>query len=152
MRSPFTRPFPNFVFWCIFVRPLAHFWLPFVSRWFPFGSRWLTFGSVLAPFGLLLVPLGSFLLAFDLNFLNFGISLHEFLYVSIFSMTILWKNTCFFYNCCIIHGFVYPKDFLTSRFLFSKARCGYIAVGNWDRAQKLSQNQRRPFFQHQNST
>ena len=26
-----------------------------------------------------------------------------------------------------------PQEFLTSRFPFSKARCGYIAVGNWDR-------------------
>ena len=25
-----------------------------------------------------------------------------------------------------------PQEFLTSRFPFSKARCGYIAVGNWD--------------------
>ena len=25
-----------------------------------------------------------------------------------------------------------PQEFLTSRFPFSKAQCGYIAVGNWD--------------------
>ena len=30
-----------------------------------------------------------------------------------------------------------PQEFLTSRFRFSKARCGYIAVGNWDIGNRL---------------
>ena len=33
-----------------------------------------------------------------------------------------------------------PQEFLTSRFPFSKARCGYIAVGNWDNRKTTSEN------------
>ena len=42
-----------------------------------------------------------------------------------------------------------PQEFLTSRFPFSKARCGYIAVGNWDQSKIESRKKDAHFFQHQ---
>ena len=71
-------------FWSPFRSLLAPFWRPLAPFGLPLASFWLPFGS-------LLVPLGELSLAFELNFLIFGISMRIFTYFYIFSMKILCK-------------------------------------------------------------
>ena len=65
--------------------------------------------------------------------IDFGRQFGDILKVLVPKMIIL---TCilqqFLLEFFCIHSKHNPKEVLTSRFLFSKARCGNIAVGNWD--------------------
>ena len=119
---------PFWFHFCPFGLPFGTFGLPFAPFWLPFHLFWLTFGSLLLFLGSFFFSLALFWCLFE-SFYSFSRFLHRFLLIP--------RDFARIYNDFLsitaqpLQVIVWTLAFACAQ--FSEARCGDIAVGNWDR-------------------